>query len=273
MLKNTFHHIPGIGAGTEANLWKTGIRNWEDVNSESVTTISAKRLATLRKHVDISLKNLEENNFKFFENLLPSALVWRIFPQVRHDTAYIDIETTGLEGWDEITTIALYDGQNIKYYVNGENLDAFTQDIFDYSTVVTYNGKCFDIPFIERYFNITMAHVHIDLRYILKSLGYGGGLKQCEKKLGIDRGDLDGVDGYFAIRLWRDYKTHGNIKALETLLAYNIEDVVNLETLMIMAYNKKIRETPFFESHQMPLPKAPEIEFKAHTPTVKRLQF
>ncbi len=273
MLKNTFHHIPGIGAGTEAGLWKTGITNWEDVNSDSINTISPKRLATLRKHVDISLKNLEKNNFKYFANLLPSALIWRIFPQVRHDTAYLDIETTGLESWDEITTIALYDGKNIKYYVNGENLDSFVHDIFDYSTVITYNGKCFDIPFIERYFNISMDHIHIDLRYILKSLGHGGGLKACEKKLGIDRGDLDGVDGYFAVRLWRDYKTHGNMKALETLLAYNIEDVVNLEILMIMAYNKKIRETPFSESHRMPLPESPEVEFKAHWPTVKRLQF
>lgn len=272
MLKNTFHHIPGIGAGTEAGLWKTGITNWEDVNSESANTISAKRLTTLRKHVEISLKHLAKNNFKYFEKLLPSALIWRLFPQVRHHSAYLDIETTGLEGWDEITTIALYDGRNIKYYVNGENLETFPKEIFDYNTVVTYNGKCFDIPFIERYFNITMDHVHIDLRYILKSLGYGGGLKGCEKKLGIDRGDLDGVDGYFAVRLWRDYQTHGNVKSLETLLAYNIEDVVNLETLMIMAYNKKIKETPFGESHHMPLPKAPEIEFKAHTPTVNRLK-
>jgi len=56
------------------------------------------------------------------------------------------------------------------------------------------------------------------LRYVLKSLGYSGGLKSCEKALGLDRGDLDGVDGYFAVLLWRDYQKKHNEKALETLL-------------------------------------------------------
>jgi len=43
-------------------------------------------------------------------------------------------------------------------------------------------------------------------------------LKFCEKALGLDRGDLDGVDGYFAVLLWRDYQKKHNEKALETLL-------------------------------------------------------
>jgi uncharacterized protein YprB with RNaseH-like and TPR domain len=52
-----------------------------------------------------------------------------------------------------------------------------------------YNGKTFDVPFIEKYFGIRMNHAHIDLRYVLKSLGYAGGLKRCEKALGLDRGE------------------------------------------------------------------------------------
>ncbi len=272
MLKNTFHHIPGIGAGTESGLWKNGINSWKDIKKNNTSGISAKRLSTLKQHVDISLEHLENSHFKYFEEQLPSNLIWRIFPEVRSQTAYLDIETTGLEGWDEITTIALYDGKEIKTFVNSDNLEHFPEAISAYGTVVTYNGKCFDVPFIENYFNIKMDQVHIDLRYILKSLGYGGGLKACEKKLGIDRGGLDGVDGFFAIQLWQDYQRHGNEKALETLLAYNIEDVVNLETLMVMAYNKKLKETPFSQTHQISLPAAPEIEFKADAATVTRLQ-
>ncbi|MFO7912984.1 MAG: ribonuclease H-like domain-containing protein [Desulfotignum sp.] len=90
---------------------------------------------------------------------------------------------------NEITTIALYDGESIKYYVQGRNLDAFMDDIEKYSVIVTYNGKTFDVPFIEKYFGIRMNHAHIDLRYVLKSLGYSGGLKRCEKALGLDRKD------------------------------------------------------------------------------------
>jgi len=130
--------------------------------------------------------------------------------------------------------------------VNGINLDEFKEDIFDYDVIVTYNGKTFDVPFIENFFNIEMEHCHLDLRYILKSLGYSGGLKSCEKQLGIGRDDdLDGVDGFMAVLIWSYYRHKKNEKALETLLAYNIEDVLNLEYLMITAYNKKIESFPF----------------------------
>ena len=49
--------------------------------------------------------------------------------------------------------------------------------------IVTYNGKTFDVPFIEKYFGIRMNHAHIDLRYVLKSLGYSGGLKMFEQAM------------------------------------------------------------------------------------------
>jgi hypothetical protein len=62
------------------------------------------------------------------------------------------------------------------------------------------------------------------------------------------------VDGYFAVRLWDDYQGNENIKALETLLAYNIHDVVSLQTLMVLSHNLKLRETPFNETHQLASP-------------------
>jgi uncharacterized protein YprB with RNaseH-like and TPR domain len=80
---------------------------------------------------------------------------------------------------------------------------------------------------------------------VLASLGYKGGLKGCERQLGLTREGLEEVDGFFAVLLWKDFKKNKNHKALETLLAYNIQDVVNLEALMIKAYNKKLKDTPF----------------------------
>jgi hypothetical protein len=107
-----------------------------------------------------------------------------------------------------------------------------------------------------------MPQVHIDLRYLLKSLGYTGGLKGCEKKAGIDRGELEGIDGYFAVLLWEDYQRNKNRKTLETLLAYNIQDVVNLERLLVLSYNLKLKETPFLQSHQITSPSQPQIPFE-----------
>jgi len=66
-----------------------------------------------------------------------------------------------------------------------------------------------------------------------------------EKKAGIDRGELEKIDGYFAVLLWNDYRINHNRKPLEILLAYNIQDVVNLEILMVLSYNLKLKDTPF----------------------------
>src|SRR6185503_9998921 len=115
---------------------------------------------------------------------LPTNQHWRLASDFRRSIAYLDIETTGLGYGDMITTIAIYDGSNILHYINGQNLSDFKRDIQAYNLLVTYNGKCFDVPFIERFFNIRLDHAHIDLRYVLKSLGYTGGLKACERQLG-----------------------------------------------------------------------------------------
>jgi hypothetical protein len=171
-----------------------------------------------------------------------------------------------------VTTIAVYDGNSIVTYVQGHNLHEFKEDIQKYRVLVTYNGKCFDVPFLESHFGIKLKQVHIDLRYVLKSLGYMGGLKGCERKAGIDRGDLEGVDGYFAVLLWNEYQRNKNDKALETLLAYNVQDVVNLETLMVLSYNLKLKETPFNESHQLAVPSSPRIPFQVDLGTIDRIR-
>ena len=132
--------------------------------------------------------------------------------------------------------------------MQGQNLDDFIDDIQHYKVIVTYNGKSFDIPFIETFFNIRLNHAQIDLRYVLYSLGFRGGLKGVERQLGTDRGDLRDIDGFFAVLLWDEYQKTGDQKVLDTLLAYNVQDTVTLENLMVTAYNMKLRETPFYDN-------------------------
>jgi uncharacterized protein YprB with RNaseH-like and TPR domain len=57
-----------------------------------------------------------------------------------------------------------------------------------------------------------------------------GGLKVVERRLSIQR-RLTGVDGCMAVQLWYDYVNNNNEQALQTLLDYNEEDVVNLRVL------------------------------------------
>ena len=271
MLQNTFCHVPGIGLKTESRLWDAGIHSWDDFFKKTAPGILRGKLAEMT--LEQSIHELASENPGYFARLLPTPLCWRLFPDFRSHAVYLDIETSGLDiDFHEITTIALYDGNTVRTYVNGINLKDFADDIRKYKVVITYNGKCFDIPFLERYFKIRMDQTQIDLRYVLGSLGYKGGLKNCEMRLGIDRGDLKGVDGFFSVLLWADYVRNKNQMALETLLAYNILDVVHLERLMILAYNQNLRNTPFAGRLEIPTAAEPVLPFQPHCPTIEKIR-
>jgi len=273
MLNNCFSHIPSVGIMTEKRIWSSGVTTMDDFLESPPEFLSLNKQKKIADHIYISKEKIRSKDARYFYDNLPSKEQWRIFKDYQETTAYIDIETTGLDALEDIiTTIALYDGKNINYYVNGKNLDDFKKDIKQYKVIVTYNGKTFDVPFIKSYFGISMPQAHLDLRYILHSLGYSGGLKSCERQLGIGRiGSLADIDGFFAVLLWNDYKSKRNEKSLETLLAYNIEDVLNLEHLMIEAYNRKLSAIPL-KLESLSIPVTPENPFKIDASTFKRIQ-
>jgi uncharacterized protein YprB with RNaseH-like and TPR domain len=218
-----------------------------------------------------SIDNHAARNARFFAERLPANQHWRLYREFQTSCAFIDIETTGL-GWPaEITPIALYDGRAVRHYVNGDNLDDFPTDVKDYRLLVTYNGKTFDVPFIEGRFRIRLPQAHIDLRFVLHSLGLKGGLKGCERQLGLCRPGLEDVDGFLAVELWWEYRRRKNVRALETLLAYNMRDAAVLHALMVHAYNQKVQATPFADSHRLPTPPFPKIPFEADRAVIERV--
>ncbi len=267
MLDQSFCHLPGIGRVKESRLWERGILTWEDAIARLEPTCKADR--QLLQGIEESQKRLAKEDSRFFGSTLPADQQFRLFGAFRHTAVYLDIETTGLSPWDEVTTIATWDGTRIRTYIQGRNLEAFSSDIKAYGLIVTFNGKTFDLPFLRDRLGCPLDQAHIDLRYVLASLGYKGGLKKCETALGIHRGDLDGVDGSLAVLLWREYEKTRNPKALDTLLAYNIEDVVNLETLMVLTYNMKLSELGC--NGRLTQPARPHIPFSPDTALVRRL--
>ena len=104
------------------------------------------------------------------------------------------------------------------------------------------------------------------------SLGFRGGLKECERQLGIDRGDLKDIDGFFAVLLWDEYSRSGDQRALDTLLAYNVQDTITLENLMVTAYNMKLQQTPFFENVLIEKSMTPVNPYKVDLETVDRIK-
>jgi uncharacterized protein YprB with RNaseH-like and TPR domain len=271
MLLHTFCHIPGIGAGSERGLWEAGIRHWDDVAGADLPSC---RKDKLLRHTEESEARLADGDASFFAEGLNSTEQWRLFSEFKDRVAYLDIETTGLSGrHHEVTTIAVYDGDRVHTYVNGQNLYDFLEDIENYDLLVTYNGKTFDLPFLRAALGAPLDHAHIDLRYLLAGLGLKGGLKSCERQLGLDRGsELADVDGYFAVLLWREFRRNHNDKALETLLAYNSMDVVTLADLMTWAYNEKLAATPFADATLAP-PSPPRIPYRADPETLRHIRW
>jgi uncharacterized protein YprB with RNaseH-like and TPR domain len=102
--------------------------------------------------------------------------------------------------------------------------------------LVTFNGSQFDVPFLRAHFpTARLDQAHIDLRFVLRSLGYRGGLKAIERNLGLTRdAAIEGVDGFEAVRLWHRYR-RGDRAALMKLALYNLTDVVNLVELVQIA--------------------------------------
>lgn len=271
MLTHTFCHIPGLGLKTEQLLWQAGIKRWNDWQNPPPVRMKTGCPAEIPGMLEDSRRALTADP-AFFTSRLAASEHWRIFPHFRGETAFLDIETTGLADSSEITTIAVYDGREIHVFVNGRNLEQFPEFIAPFRVLVTYNGRTFDIPFIERFFRIRLRQAQIDLRYVLARLGFKGGLKGCEKKLGIGRGQLDGVDGYFAVLLWHEYEKYGDERALETLLAYNIEDTVNLERLAVEAYNRNLSATPFAEELALALPTPPSLPCNPDPACIERIR-
>lgn len=186
-----------------------------------------------------SVKALDGADHTYFRKALGLAESWRAFESFRAQAVYLDIETDGGSSGSSVTIVGLYDGKDYQVLRKGENLNDFPDVISQYKMIVTFFGAGFDLPMLQKCFwGLKFDQIHIDLCPTLKRLGYRGGLKKIEKQLGISRGnETDGLSGLDAIYLWRE-TLKGNEDAYEKLVAYNREDVVNLERLACIAFEQ-----------------------------------
>jgi hypothetical protein len=246
MLEHTFIHLPDFGPRRERRLWESGIETWYDFLERFAHSQHHKSLC---RKIASSVYALKLGDSDFFAHSLQSGETWRSFPHFKK-IAYLDIETTGLAPeTDYVTVIGIFDGSRAYSYVHGDNLHQFLKDITRYDAVVTFNGSLFDIPFLKKSFaNAKIPKLHIDLRFVLQSLGVRGGLKKIEERFGYEReDDLKGMTGYDAVKLWQAYLRRKDRDALDKLVRYNSADIGNLKKLMEWSYREKRMRTGFDE--------------------------
>jgi len=240
MLTRTFVHVPKIGYTTEKRLWDAGAETWMSALSLPGPPggFSSERWDLLCDTLENSLLSLQAGDHRYFTQYLQARDHWRAFPEFRSRVAYLDIETDGLDRYNQVTVVGIYDGVRTRSYVAGENMDQFPEDIAQFAVLVTFNGATFDLPFLRRRFGSIFDQLHIDLRFALGRLGLQGGLKAIERRLGLRRADeIADISGEQAVMLWHEYR-RGSAEALALLLEYNRADVENLEVLMEIAYRR-----------------------------------
>ncbi len=230
MLRRTFLHLPGVGETTERRWWSRGLTDWQSALASSCT--SAQRAV-----LEQSVRAFDRGNWAWFDAEIGNVHKWRAWGEFADRALFVDIETNGGYGPESITVIGTFDGRETRAFLADENLQEAADYLESYPLLVTFNGVFFDMPLIRSRFTHRLCnHLHLDLRFPLHRLGMKGGLKRIEQQLGLTRSEqTDGLDGWDAVRLWREWQT-GSREARELLLAYNAEDVQNLQPLAEWVY-------------------------------------
>ena len=237
MIRNSFIFLERVGNQLEKNIWSNGISDWDGfLKKDSISGLSKSRKLYYDRKILEARKQLFDANSSYFFDILPKSQMWRLYDFFKEDAVFLDIETTGLSKmYDDITVFGLYDGLNTKTMIQGINLNynELKKELQKYKLIVTFNGACFDVPFIEkRYPGLLPKVPNFDVRSLTNQLGLTGGLKKIEKELNIKRKEIvEEFNGGDALTLWKMYRATGDEYYLNLLVEYNEFDIVNLKTV------------------------------------------
>ncbi|HEX9709178.1 MAG TPA: ribonuclease H-like domain-containing protein [Candidatus Thermoplasmatota archaeon] len=227
--------MPGVGALTERRLWDGGLTTLDDfVAARAVAGVSRERKRALDA---VALRAIEAHgarDSRFFAGRLPHREAWRMYRHFAPDAAFLDIETSGMSRLSAVTVVGVWrPGRGFTALVRRRGLSAaaITEALDGARLLVTFNGAGFDVPFLRDQFpSARLPPAHLDLLSCARRLGWVGGLKRVEVRLGLTR-DLETrvLAGADAVRLWRVWERQGSLNALRLLTRYNEHDCANLE--------------------------------------------
>ncbi|GGJ13831.1 exonuclease [Halobellus salinus] len=243
-IENSFVPAEGVGERRERSVWESGILTWEEFDPER-SPLGPKTGDRVESFVAEALERLDDGDARYFRDRFPASETWRFYENFRGDAAFFDIETTGLESaYNSVTTVSVTRNGETTTLVRGQDLTApALRELFAGTPlVVSFNGKQFDVPFLEDCFDVSIDAPHLDLMYPCRRIDLTGGLKSIEKAVGIDR-DRPDLSGRDAVRLWHRYARDGDDDALDTLVSYNRDDTENLRNLADVVANRLHEES------------------------------
>jgi hypothetical protein len=169
-----------------------------------------------------------------------------------HQSAVIDTETTGLAGgtgtYPFIIGIGKWIGERfvVRQYILRDfveepaQLAAFTQDLDGTGSILTYNGKTFDLPLLRTRFRMNKMempfanHIHLDFMHPCRRL-YKKHFPQLKltileaRLLGFER--TEDVPAHLIPRIYFDYLQHRDDNVLLPILNHNRDDIIGLYLL------------------------------------------
>jgi uncharacterized protein YprB with RNaseH-like and TPR domain/predicted nuclease with RNAse H fold len=228
ILPETFVHIDGIGPKTERRLWQQGILDWEALSHTRLA-----RRGNVAATLERSQAALASGEVDYFFCALPAGERWRAFADFGPRFIALDIETTGLSIYDQVTVIGIESEGRYRTFVRGVNLQNAAELLAQAQGMITFNGALFDLPFLARTFpDLPPPTVHVDLRFLARRVGLAGSLKTVEHLSELDRDcTLADISGYEATVLWSEYELDGSRRSLRDLVRYNAADTCVLRPL------------------------------------------
>jgi len=243
MITNSYIFLERINNLTEQSFWKQGLKYWDDfLEKEKIKGLSTNRKYYYDRKIIEAKRNLYKLNSSYFSDKLPLAENWRLYDFFKDEAVFLDIETTGVQNYDDIIIVGLFDGIDVKTMIKGINLNMFAlkQELRKYKLIVTFNGAVFDVPFLKKRYPDLIPKIPVfDVRTVCQRVGLVGGLKEIEKKLGIKRNKI--IERFYGgdpLCLWRMYRATGDEYYLNLLIEYNEEDVYNLKKIAEVAVQK-----------------------------------
>jgi uncharacterized protein YprB with RNaseH-like and TPR domain len=228
-ITEAFQHCFGIGPARHRQLQSCGIRSWRDaVNDPEQIPIGIRGAVVTESKRCLSA--LKRQDIDYFLQHFTSRDKWRVLEHYLEQTAFFDIETTGLEYDAQITVICCWHRDQLHTFVEHENLDDFLDLLDDVKLLASFNGATFDVPRVLAAFHIpNLPCAHVDLRWPCYHHGHRGGLKAIAQQQQIQRPkDLQDADGAMAVQLWNTWIMNRDEQARDRLIRYCASDVLLL---------------------------------------------